>query len=203
VYHDEDQGVAAQRRKLLNGGVELPHRHRIFLARRLKHDPINFLEGLEPEPPLAEAGDVEVAKNGEDPSLEVAPRLELVHRGDRANQGILYQVVRPIVFAAQNARKCSQVRKELDQAGAKLIAPIDFGTPQSKHSLFLPSQPSASTVEPLAYASLCRTSFPTHIKNRQCGEQGFLRGNHRYRICRSTPRLPVGIRLYAPTIDRA
>jgi hypothetical protein len=103
----EDQRLATDRRKFLYGGVEIPHSQRLFLSGCLKHHPIDFLERLEPEPPLAETGDVEVAKYGEYPSLEVASRLKLVHRRDRANHGILHEIVRAIILAAQNACKCS------------------------------------------------------------------------------------------------
>jgi hypothetical protein len=97
---DEDQGLATDRRQFLYGGVEIPHGQRLFLAGRLKHHPIDFLERLEPEPPLAETGDVEVAKYGENPSLKIASLLKLVYRGDRANHGILHQIVGAIIFAA-------------------------------------------------------------------------------------------------------
>jgi hypothetical protein len=59
---------------------------------------------------LPEAGDMEVAKDREDPGFEVGPRLELVSRRKGANYGILHKIVGTIVLAAQNARKASQVR---------------------------------------------------------------------------------------------
>lgn len=113
---DEDQGIAAQRGEPLHGGIEIAHRQRMLLTGRLKHDPINFLERLEPEPALAETGDVEVTENCEHPSLKVGPRLELVNRGDRANHGVLNQVIGAIGLTAEKPRECPQVRKDFDQA---------------------------------------------------------------------------------------
>jgi hypothetical protein len=141
VRDDENQRLATHRRQFLYGGVEIPHGQRLFLTGRLKHHPIDFLKRLESEAPLAETGDVEVAKYGEYPSLEVTSGLELLHRSDRANHGILHQIIGAIIFAAQHAGKRSQVRQDCNQAGAELMTLVDFVLLR-KHRAFSPPGPS-------------------------------------------------------------
>jgi hypothetical protein len=97
---DQNQCLAPQRRQLLNDLVELLHRQRVFLARSLKQDLIDFVERLEADPTLAEAGNVQIAQDGECPRLEIAAWLKLVHGSHRPDHRILHQVVRPIVFTA-------------------------------------------------------------------------------------------------------
>jgi hypothetical protein len=72
----------------------------------------------------AQVAEIDIAQDGEDPTLEVRARRELSGGAESALNCALDQVVRPVPIARQRAGKGPQMRQADENLGVEVLAEI-------------------------------------------------------------------------------